>query len=457
MNWKKTIALALTFIVLGAYVYFVEIKQHESKKQLEEKSKKVFNFVTDSVKTIALKNSFGQFVIKKIQGEWRITEPIYTQADKSTITTMLNSLKNSKKETTFSVAPGELAQYGLGQGAIKVRLSLEDGSTDSLELGEKTPVGAYVYTAKTDSQVFTINSSVKSTLDKKLFDIRDKKYLHFKRDQVQNITLRNRYGKYEFEKTGDKDWTFVNIQRPANKANLNSILSKLEYSNAKAFVDETGTKLRQYGLSKPAYQVDLLVGTDKGRKRLIISRKIKGKYYAKDDSRKPIFQIDSLLVKDINKKMKDFRDTDFAEFKQGEVNRIEIEYPDTLIRLQKDTTNNWLLADSAGRKAEISKINSFFSNFNYSKIEEFVKDGKYNPAKYGFDKPSLKLSLYRDDQLLLQATFGKKKGKNYYATTSAYQSVYLVSETKFKQLKLKLDKILEPKPQPEKSGEQKAA
>ncbi len=447
MKFKNTLLLLLVFVVLGAYYWIVEVKQHDKKEEIKKESEKVVDIPTDSVDVIQLKNQYGAFEIKKIQGDWRITEPLYTDADGSTINSMLSSLKGAKKDKVFSTKPDELNQYGLGKQAVSVELQTKGGAKDSVRFGDNTPVGSFVFSNKTDSTVFTVNQSVKTTLDKKLFDIRLKKLLSFQRADVKNIIVQNSHGKFEFLKTGTNDWTLQGVDRPADQNKLSGILSKLENNKAKAFVDEDGTQLKKYGLAKPAFEVDLLLGPDKGQKKLLVSRKIDGKYYAKDDSRKPIFEIDSTLVKDINKKGDDFRSTDFAKFERNKVNRIKLEYGDTLFTLLKDTTNNWMVDDTSHQAVQQSKINTFFSNLDYNTtIKEFVKDGKYNPAVYGLKKPSLKVSLFNDAELLFDASFGKKKGDEIYAVNNSYESVYLVDGKKVKDLKLKLTDILQPKP-----------
>ncbi len=208
-------------------------------------------------------------------------------------------------------------------------------------------------------------------------------------------------------------------------------------------MDEAGTELQKYGLDKPGYQVDLQLGLEKGYKRLFISKAIDKKYYARDESRRPIFEVDSFLVKDLNQKMSDFRTKDLAAFPLSDINRITMQYADTLFSCIKDTADNWFLDDSTQQVVQKQKITSFLTNLDFTSISEYVKDGSYNPADYGLDKPSLRILLYKDNDLQVEVKFGKKKDKNYYAATNHYDSVYLIAESKVKDVKLKLDDILE--------------
>lgn len=443
MKLKNTLILLVIFIILGAYVYFVEIKKHRKDEQVEKESKKVFTLVKDSINTLIFKNLNQEFSLKKEQNEWKITYPLETGADNSTINAMLTSLINAEKDKIFNVMPHDLFQFGLDNRSTVIHVSATTGDSDSIRIGDDAPVGSYVFAYKKDSTVFTINRSVKNSFNKKLFDIRDRKLLHFSRTDVRYLSLIRESGKIEFEKSEGSDWIIPSINRPADNSKVSSILSKLENNKAKAFVDEQGTQLKKYGLQRPTYQVELLLGPEKGQKRLFISNKLNGKYYAKDEIRKPIFEIDSALVKDMNQKLTDFRSKDFASFARNDVNRIVVQYSDTLFTCLKDSANSWYLDDSTRQMVKSSEITSFFSRLDYTNISDFVKDGNFNVKSYGLDKPSLKLSLYKDNELLIEATLGNEKENKIYAMTNQINSVYLIPNSKLEDLKLKLDKIIE--------------
>lgn len=443
MSFKTTGILFIILIIVAAYYYIFEVVGHKKKEAEKEAAQQLFQFETDSVNFLKVKNQYGEFEFQKIQGEWRITKPLYTDAEENLITSALNNLKNAKKDKEFSVTPDKRKDYGLGEKSVNVWVALKNGSVDSLDLGDKTPVGSSVFVSNLDTMVFTIPQYIKTSLDKKLFDWRNKNLLRFKRNDVQRMVIRKSGLKYEFEKKGGSDWDFRTINRPANTSMMSSILNKLENNKAKEFVDEEGTSLAKYGLTNPAYQIDLFLGENQGKKSLTISREIKKKYYAKDDSRKPIFEIDSTLVKDIRKPESDFRDKKLAKIVQNSINRAVIDYNDTLLTCVKDTANEWHLEDPEKSLVKNSEMTSFLSNINNATISEFVSDEPKSIAGYGFENPNLKIQLFDGDSKTLEIKFGKLKDKNVYAMTDQYNSVYLLSKNQYSRLKLKRDKIVE--------------
>ncbi|UCF64230.1 MAG: DUF4340 domain-containing protein [bacterium] len=443
MKLRNTLFLFILFAALGIYVYLVEFKQYEKKQEAAEESKKLFSMVKDSVESFTFHNFYGNFTLKRIQDQWKITEPLYTEADESTVNSMVGTLVGAQIETEFEVNPTELVNFGLGQNAVEVRLTDKNGTMDSIRLGDKTPVGTFVFANKVDTTIFTINQGIKTAFEKKLFDIRYKNLMQFNRNDVRKIVLLNQHGKMEFEKSGSNDWTFLNIDRLADNTKINSLLSKLNSNQAKEFVDESGEELGKYGLKKSAFAVELFLGPEQGQKRLLLSGKLDGKYYAKDESRKPIFIVDSTVFEDVNQTSQDFRGKDIVSFTRNDISRVSISYGDTSFTCVKDSGDNWFLDDSSLTSIQKQKMNTFFSNLDYSNATEFVKDGAYNPANYGLDKPSVEVTLYDAGGKVLRLILGNKKDINIYAATDQYESVYLIPIRKLREFKLKLDDILE--------------
>ena len=450
MKIRNTVILLFIFAVLAGYVYIVEVKQHSKREKAEEQAKEVFTIPKDSVVALQFHNANGNFLLKKVNDEWEIIKPLETEADVNTVNSMLTSLYGAKKENAFDVQPKEMAQYGLGGQAVVVNVEDNQGEQDSLRFGDKTPVGANVFATQTDTSLFTVSQSIKSQFEKKLFDIRDKKMLHFQRADVRTLAIKNPQGTINIDKAGSSDWMLKNIDRPADNSKVSSLLSKLENNRVKAFVDEDGKELRKYGLTRPAFQVTLALGQDMGQRELLISHKMNGKYYGKDEDRNPIFEIDSSLVKDLKQKTVDYRSKDLASFNRSEVDRIMISYADTVFSCVKDTSNKWWLDEVGGKLLDANKIQPYFSKLDYTNISEFVKDGNVDPAKYGLAKPSVQISLYNGENLILQVKLGKIVGDNVYAMTNQYDSVYLIPKSKIKDLKLKLSDIeLAEKPETE--------
>jgi len=443
MKFKNTLLLFIVLVLLGGYVYLKEFKGYAKKEKLKAESSKLFHFKQDSIYSIDIANPNGRFAFQREDQGWEITAPLRTEADQGEVNGIVSNLTGAKKDKQFTVKESELGDYGLTGKTVRVLLATKKGEKDSAVFGDKTPVGEFVFASKGDTTVFTVNNSVKSTLNKRLFDWREKRLLQFQRAQIKKIILTTPKGKYTFVKQDGGEWEIENIHRPANSGRVNEVLNKIEYNRIREFVDEEGKQLRKYGLVKPAFEVEFLLGKELAQKNLKISRKIKGNYYALDESRKPIFRIDSTLVHVLDRTLTDFRGHDFASIDRDKVNRIVIQYNETLLTVLKDSTGAWIL-DAANRpKVKPAKITPLMSDVDFALIKKFVADDHFNAARYGLDKPRLRARFYQDDDLLLDVKFGKLEGKDVYAMTNQYKSVYLVKKSTMDKLKIRRDDIIE--------------
>jgi len=84
----------------------------------------------------------------------------------------------------------DLKGFGLDQPTLDVSVMRKDGKTDRLLIGDDTPNGSGSYAKLAgDARVFTVSSTVKSTLDKRPDDLRDKRLLTFDGDKLSRVEL----------------------------------------------------------------------------------------------------------------------------------------------------------------------------------------------------------------------------------------------------------------------------
>lgn len=449
---RNTIILAVIAIALAAYVYFVEIKGGEQKAKEKEIAGKLFNFKKDSIDHIIIKKNGQTFEFVKKEDAWQIVQPIQTLADESPINSVLYSLSNTKKIRTFNASGKNLATYGLGDQSIKVQFSGKGVPEQWIKIGDRTPVGGNVFVSSDDSTVVIVASSIKSAMDKSLFDWRDKKAIHFKKDQVKEFTLKNPHGKFHFVKDGN-NWRLTKpIETRGDNSNINAVLNKLEYGRIKAVAAETPKNLAKYGLSAPAYRIELFSGLEKARSGVSFSRLKGNKAYGKDDARPHIFEVDSFFVKPFKKKLYDFRDKYIAKFNRNEAQRIKLLYNSELMIFEKDSSNNWLL--STGEKAKNYKISNLISNLNNLKAQQFVDDHPRNLKKYGLEPPRGMVEVYNDkDEKILVLLVGRDKNDDYfYAQVPELKAVVTFKKADLEKIFPKKEDLIE-KPKTEKSEE----
>ncbi|HEM48947.1 MAG TPA: DUF4340 domain-containing protein [Caldithrix sp.] len=429
---RKTIILVLIAVALGAYVYFYEIKGGEEREKEKEIAEKLFNFEKDSVNYIRIKSPKGNFVFNKTMDGWQIEEPVQTRADDSPINSLLNSLSTSKKVRTISINPDEKNQFGLGVRAIQLNFKDKAGHENQVAIGDETNIGSNVYVSLTDSAAHLVPKGLKNNADKSLFDWRDKKAVHFEKNNIREFTLTNPKGRFTFIKEG-AEWKIVKpIETKAEKSTVDAVLNKLESGRIKSVVDEEGKNLSKYNLSRPAYSIEMLSGAEKARTSIALSKVKDNTAYGKDGVRAHIFTVDSNFVGPFDKNLFGFRDKKIIDFDNNRVTRINLSHNNEPMRFYKDTSDVWYL--DSGEKAKKWKINSLLSTIKNLKAEKFVDEDPHYFMNYGLVNPESRIEIYGDDELIAELNLGYTKNGLVYTYNPNAKPLVAIKEEKLNDL-----------------------
>ena len=393
MKWMRNLFLFVLLLILAAYVYFYEIKGGEKREQEKQQADLVFQFEPDSVRSLGVRSALNQFLFQREGEQWRILKPVMTDAEKNTITAALSTLKGLKKEREFSIKPDELNSYGLVGTSILVFVELNDGKRDSIRFGDDTPVGSNAFANKVDTVVFMVPNYTKRNFIKALFDWRDKSVTRVKQAEVNEILLQNPQGKFHLVKEGN-DWQMqAPLSTRADNGTVSSILSKMEFGRATGVASESMDQPDRYRLSKPAYQVEMLIGEARAQKRVIISDLKDNVAYVKDMSRPQVFTVDSTFIKEINKSLFQLRFKKIAEFDRDGADSVTVQQGDSLYLFSKDTSSTWYL--SGNKKVKNWKMNSLLNTLNNLSAKKFLQENVASSSKYSLAKPERRIALYQ--------------------------------------------------------------
>lgn len=446
MSFRTTGILAGILVVLFAVVYFGDVKRSEKKKEAEERESKVLAVEPDSIREIILKPS-GIHLVKE-NGEWTITEPIRTPADKTAVEGVIGTFRWAKRYRTVAQDSVNFADFGLEPPRYEMILVHDKGS-DTLRLGDKTPTGSYVFARMNqENRVFTTTTSLLSHAQKTLYNLRDKRVLPFERDKVTKLVLHNPNGDFEVEKEGDKWKLRKPVETLADRYKIDDILSRIRNARAREFVEEEPKELEQYGLHRPTFRVDLFLGEEGARKTLLIGKPKGSRYYAKDESRAPVFLVDSTFVKELRLTATDLREKKLYDFLSTDVDSTVLIYPDLTIVCAKDSAGNWRVLEPEERVAKNWRMSGIAGTVVGLRAKEFVSEKATDLAKYGLDKPQVRVKLFRGKELLADLRLGKKTDDGIYALGHEEGPVVIVAENTLDRLKFTLEDIAEPRPRP---------
>lgn len=424
---RKTVVLFLIAVALGAYVYFYEIKGGREREKAQEYAEKVFHIKRDSVTAITISGASEVFKFVKTSDGWEITEPVKTDADESPINMLLSTVENLKKERTIAVSDQQLAEFGLGSSGRILELTMNNGKTERITIGDETNIGSNVYSSRIDTLVYIVPSSIRRNISKNLFEWRNKKAIKLDKNRVRELKLNNTYGSFTFEKEGG-DWTITApIKAKADNSKINAMLDKLDNGRIKRVVTEDAARLSQYKLNSPETRVDLFVGTERAQQGISFSQLTDNEAYGKDDARPHIFTIDSVFLKPFKQTLFNFRDKSIVDFQDTGVDRINLLFEDTLMTFTKDTTDSWMLV--SGENVKNWKIDAVVRDYKNLKAKRFVEEDPRYLMPYGLTNPRGRVEIFSGNDKLSELDVGKSRGERVYVRNPRVGSVVEIDES----------------------------
>lgn len=446
MRLRNTLLLAVIFLLLGAYVYFYELK-----KGKEEEGERLLSFNEDEVESIILSYPQQEIQLKKGPSKkWKITQPLQVAADESTISGILATLNTSKVNRTIeeNPSPRDLKAFGLDKPQVKVSITLQmEESLPTILVGGKTPVGNSAYVKREgEPAVFLTNALLRSSLDKKLYDFRNKTIIELKGDAVKQLTLQGAKGDFALIKKGE-EW-FIDQPKSyrADQVEIKGMLSTIRNMSARDFLEESPSDLKKYGLDQPRLQVTVLMGEKGEQKKILFGNKRKGKdeVYLVLDSKGTIYTVYENVLKELDKDLTALRDKEILPFPRDEAVKLQIDTPQESWVLVKKDKGGWEVEPPEKGEARQGAVADYLTALGHLRAEGFAEDELEDIEKYGFDLPSLKISIHgKEGKNLGTLVVGNKIGKDYYAKREGNPTVFTIGEFSYKQINKQLTDLLE--------------
>lgn len=282
MNPRSTGILLLVAAALAAFVYFYEVRGADTRREAEEREKRLFAGVEpDAIEWIALTpRGEAPARLERRDGKWLLVAPLEFPADAYAADNLASTLATLASESVLE-EPQPPDEYGLGDAARVVRFGA-GGSEHELRLGKDAPVGGGSYASAGGDAVYTIARYKASSFDKPLADLRDKRILDFDAKSIRRVQVSWPGGRVvlereaaatsaqaeaeEEEEDAEQDappapeaasWRIVEpIQARADAEAIDSLLSDLSFLRAEGFVDEPPGDT-EAGLAPPAFEIAL--------------------------------------------------------------------------------------------------------------------------------------------------------------------------------------------------------
>ncbi|MBV9179903.1 MAG: DUF4340 domain-containing protein, partial [Acidobacteria bacterium] len=270
---------------------------------------------------IKKKDSGPLELTKTSSGDWKITEPKPLAADQSNVSSLLSTISSLNSERLVEDKASDLKTYGLEQPSVEIDILEKDNKSQKLLLGDDTPASSGVYAMLAgDPRVFTVASYNKTSLDKGVNDLRDKRLLTVAADKISRLELIRKNQDLEFGRNKD-EWQILK-PKPlrADGTQVGNLVSKL----TEAKMDLSGSASDANSIFVKAAPVAQVKLTDQSGTQNLDIRKNKDTYYAKSSIVEGAYKVDSDLGKAVDQGLDEFRNKKLFDFGYNEPNKLEL-------------------------------------------------------------------------------------------------------------------------------------
>jgi hypothetical protein len=344
MSTTRLLIAALVLAGLGGAIWWSN-KQEEAKKDKPDPKAppKILTLKEADLSKIELerKGETPTLLTRDDQGKWSIIAPEALAADGQPVSAITSATANLSSDRVVDEKATNLSAYGLEPPAISVKLTMKDGSTHRLRVGEETADKSGVYAAVDgDPRLYTMPSYSKATFDKKIADLRDKHLVKFESNRISRLEL-NVTGKpgIEFGKTAESQWQILKPQpMRADSLQVDELIRTLKDAEMDVSVDSKQAA-SAFATAKPVATVR---ATAPSYTETFEVRRAANDYYARSTSVAGTYKITETVGKGVDKALADFENKKLFDFGFNDPNKIEYKYKDGKKSFEKNE-EKWLL------------------------------------------------------------------------------------------------------------------
>ena len=357
----------------------------------------------------------------------------------------------------------------------------EQTKTFAVHFGARTKDGKRCYARlPSETNVYEIKADILDKIDKGYLLFRDKLVLDFKEENVKSLRVEGGRTDYAAQKVPGGSWLLTKpMPVLGSPSDIAALLEAISALSAKELICEGDLDNPRYGLKpktgRPYRKVAIIVEKElpkkeqndakKGDKKdgkpkkpdkletILVSRTLlvgalvpgnkEGGRYAVVAEDGIVFVMPGDVIKKLDKELLTTR---VMNITRAGTSRASVVHRDGSKVEVARINNEWQIVSHKKVAPDKEKIKKFVEEAGWVSLEKYVAYDKKDLAKYGLDKPLLRVTVKPAGKLASVLRIGNeakgekvgddedKQMKTYYATGGGIPAVFLISEKKVKQL-----------------------
>lgn len=417
MSLRRLLIAAVLLALLAGGVYWSNReKKAEAAKPAVGAAPKIVSIPDDQIKQIELAKKGAEPVIldRVDSSKWKITAPKPLPADNDAMSSLASAVSSVTADRVIEDKATDLSPYGLNAPSLTVTVTKKDNKATKLLLGDDTPTGSDVYAkVEGDPRIFTVESFVKTGLDKTPADLRDKRLITEDSDKISRVELTAKNQTIEFGRINQNDWQILK-PRPlrADGWQVEELVRKLTGAKMDTSVSEADAK-KAVATFAGATSVATAKVTDSSGTQTLEVRKDKDKnYWAKSSVVEGVHKVTAELGDGLDKSLDDFRNKKLFDFGFSAPNKLEIQQGAKTASYQK-SGEKWM---SGSTEMDSTSVNAFIDKARDLSATKFVDSG--------FTKPEIELTVTSNDGKRVEKVSISKNGNDYFAKRENEPAIY---------------------------------
>jgi hypothetical protein len=260
----------------------------------------------------------------------------------------------------------------LHEPALTVTMTLQDGKTRKLLIGDNSPMsGGYFAKTEGDARVFSIASFNYTAVTKTVNELRDKRLLPFDGDKLVRLELTAGGASYELGKNALKEWQILKPKlMRAEGGRIEEILSKVREIRMDPAVAEADAKAAEASFAAGSPVLIARI-TDSGGARTIEIRKNKEDYFAKSSAMGGAHKVAADAGESLGKGLDAIRNKKLFDFGFADVMRLETKLEGKTVVYEKKG-EDWF---AAGKKMDNIAIQGLIDKLRELAASKFPDSG----------------------------------------------------------------------------------
>lgn len=390
------------------------------------------------------------------RSSWRLVNTqLAGEADGDKIQSLLNTLSGTRIKEFIDEPTSKLSLYGLDNPFPRLQFfDTKDRPLASLAFGKTDPAKQVIYARQGNSPaVLVLEAEDLKDHPREVKELRNRRIISFEHDRAKKVRLTSA-GTRMLLSRSDKDSSWYLEQPVRSKAEdseVNGFLWIVKKLEAKDIIDDTPADLNAYGFQRPWTHLEVWEqeGSKTIRKGVVIGNehpKRTGRF-ARVEGSNTILLVDAKVLGELSKTVMDFRDKRLLDFNNDEIKRIQFQYAKRTILLARKG-KRWQMLEPEQAVVTDMRMRELLWGLHDLKFQQIASEQiRSEVEKYGFDRPALRITLWKNGDKLYDALIIGKQvpdgpTKGVYARTLLRQEVYVIEDIYLLQLPKRAEDIL---------------